>query len=58
MLLVNRLYLLFIGWKRRSAHLLDIAGCPAWLWKLRCRVTDAMGVDVSHSLGEDNDNTA
>ena len=25
-----------LGWRRRSAPILDASGCPSWLWKLRC----------------------
>jgi len=29
--------LLKLGWKRRNALILDMAGCPMWLNKWRCR---------------------
>lgn len=33
---MNRLKLFLLGWRRRSALLLDNAGCPLWLTRRRC----------------------
>ena len=33
---MNRLQTFILGWKRRSRMLLDNAGCPLWLQRLRC----------------------
>lgn len=27
------------GWRRKSRLLLDLAGCPTWLARWRCRLT-------------------
>ena len=32
-----------IGWRRRSALILDGAGCPMWLTRLRCPVRRGWG---------------
>jgi len=34
----QRLQVLILGWKRRSAMLLNEAGCPRWLIRWRCPV--------------------
>lgn len=31
------------GWERRSAAMLDLAGCPTWLVKLRCPAMPGWG---------------
>ena len=40
---MTRLALFLRGWRRRSAMLLDAAGCPPWLWKWRCPVIRGWG---------------
>ena len=32
----ERISLFYRGWRRRSAPMLDTAGCPLWLQKRRC----------------------
>ena len=41
--MLTRLALFLRGWRRRSAMLLDAAGCPPWLWKWRCPVIREWG---------------
>lgn len=33
-----------LGWFRRSAMILDEAGCPLWLIRLRCPVHKGWGI--------------
>ena len=40
---MNRLRAFILGWRRRSAMLLDEAGCPGWLIRWRCPVPQAWG---------------
>lgn len=39
----DRICAFCLGWKRRSRLLLDYAGCPMWLARLRCPVPDGWG---------------
>jgi hypothetical protein len=41
--MIERLRLFLTGWRRQSALMLDAAGCPAWLIRLRCPTILAWG---------------
>ena len=40
---MKRLGQFLLGWRRRSAMMLDAAGCPYWLVKLRCPIMKGWG---------------
>jgi hypothetical protein len=54
-----------LGWRRRSAMILDNAGCPPWLVKLRCPVLPGWGRELRltcrrvfwYEWGEDDEKT-
>ena len=39
----DRVKLFILGWRRRSAMILDNAGCPMWLVRLRCPLRPGWG---------------
>ena len=43
MKLAERISLFTRGWRRRSAPMLDAAGCPLWLQKRRCPTLKGWG---------------
>jgi hypothetical protein len=55
----ERIWLFREGWRKRSAMILDAAGCPLWLIKLRCPTIRGWGsvleyfVDVELARGKD-----
>lgn len=36
---MERLSIFARGWQRKSLLMLDVAGCPRWLARWRCRMT-------------------
>jgi hypothetical protein len=42
-----------IGWRRRSAPILDYAGCPMWLIKQRCRPMKGWGTLLRYLAEQD-----
>ena len=50
---MNRLQAFLLGWRQRSAMLLDEAGCPEWLIRWRCPVPISWG-DAMVLLGLDS----
>lgn len=53
------LRLFILGWRRRSLMILDNAGCPRWLAKLRCPALPAWGLLLNtlteHGISTEDD---